>query len=145
MMAGYTEEQGVRYLSNEKNNYAELQQTVLFTINENGRLEKVGTSWKRDREYMQEYSIAQSPSKREDCKEFILHALGEAGGKMPIKELEDQAKENGYSDRTLRRAKDDLKNSKEIKYLQTGHGKEKTWYIELLTTAILPESAELIS
>ena len=90
MMAGYTEEQGVRYLSNEKNNYAELQQTILFTINKSGRLEKVGTSWKRDREYMQDYSIAQSPSKREDCKEFILHALGEAGGKMPIKDLGDR-------------------------------------------------------
>lgn len=29
-MVGFTEDQGVRYLSNEKNNYAELQETVLF-------------------------------------------------------------------------------------------------------------------
>lgn len=145
MMIGYTEEQGIRYLSNEKNNYTNLQETILFTINDSGRIEVTGTSWKRDREYMQDYSIAQSPSKRQDCKEFILHALGEAGGKMPIKDLEDQAKENGYSERTLKRAKDEMKNNKEIKYYATGFGKEKTWYIELLTTAILPESEELIS
>lgn len=139
MMAGYTEEQGIRYLSNEKNNYAELQQTVLFTINENGRLEKVGTSWKRDREYMQEYSIAQSPSKRQDCKEFILHALGEADGKMSVKELEEHAKESGYSYKTIRNAKDDLKKSCDIKYIQTGNGKDKTWYIELSTLVQIPD------
>lgn len=139
MMAGYTEEQGIRYLSNEKNNYAELQQTVLFTINENGRLEKVGTSWKRDREYMQEYSVAQSPSKREDCKEFILHSLGEAGGKMSVKELEESGKNAGYSYATIKRAKDELKDKKDIKYHATGFGKEKTWYIELYTLEQIPD------
>ena len=141
MMAGYTEEPGIRYLSNEKNNYTHLQETVLFTITDHGRLERTGTSWKRDREYMQEYCIAQSPTKRQDCREFILHTLGEAGGRMPVKDLEEQAKENGYSFRTLRRAKDELKESKDVKYLQSGHGKEKVWYIEL-TTVKLKEPEE---
>ncbi len=37
MMAGYTEEQGVRYLSNEKNNYEQLHgETILFTIDGDG-------------------------------------------------------------------------------------------------------------
>ena len=52
-MAGFTEEQGVRYLSNEKNNYAPLQETVLFTIDADEQIHKAGTSWKRDREYIQ--------------------------------------------------------------------------------------------
>ena len=139
MMIGYTEEQGIRYLSNEKNNYTSLQETVLFTINDNGRIEVTGTSWKRDREYMQEYSIAQSPSKRQDCKEFILHALGKADGKMSVKELEEHAKESWYSYKTIRNAKDDLKKSCDIKYIQTGNGKDKTWYIELSTLVQIPD------
>ena len=36
MMAGYTEDQGIRYLSNEKNNYAQLQETILFSIDDSG-------------------------------------------------------------------------------------------------------------
>ena len=88
---------------------------------------------------MQEYSIAQSPSKRQDCKEFILHALGKADGKMSVKELEEHAKESGYSYKTIRNAKDDLKKSCDIKYIQTGNGKDKTWYIELSTLVQIPD------
>lgn len=32
LMAGYTEDEGIRYLSNEKNNYTQKQETLLFTI-----------------------------------------------------------------------------------------------------------------
>lgn len=35
IMAGYTETQDIRYLSNEKNNYAPLQETILYSIDEN--------------------------------------------------------------------------------------------------------------
>lgn len=49
LMAGYTEDQGVRYLSNEKNNYTTLQETLLFTIDNSGQAHAEGTSWKRDR------------------------------------------------------------------------------------------------
>ena len=52
MMVGYTEAQGVWYLSKEKNNYAQLQEMVLFTISGDGQIEKEGTSWKRDLEYI---------------------------------------------------------------------------------------------
>ena len=49
---------------------------------------------------------------------------------MPSKELEDGAKAAGYSFRTLRRAKDDLKTTGQIKYFQTGSPKEKVWHIQ---------------
>lgn len=130
LMAGYTEDHGIRYLSNEKNNYSQLQETILFTINDDGQIQSEGTSWKRDREYMQENSISQSAPKRDDCKEYILHALDKAGGSIKSKELEEQVKQAGYSYITIRRAKDDLKKSGEIKYFATGFGKEKTWNIE---------------
>ena len=129
IMAGYTEEQGVRYISNEKNNYTQLQKTILFTIGESGIIQPCGTTWKRDREYMQENAIATSKPKREDCKDFIVHTLKEHGGSIKTKELEALAKENGYSHETLRRAKGELKDDNVIKYVQKGYENEKEWYI----------------
>lgn len=130
IMAGYTEDQGIRYLSNEKNNYTQLQKTLLFTIDENGQVLTEGTTWKRDREYMQEFAVAQSAPKREDCKEIILATLAENNGSMPTKELENTVKELGYSAITLRRAKEELKTDRKIKYSQIGVGTEKVWYTE---------------
>lgn len=130
IMTGFTEEQGIRYLSNEKNNYTELQETILYSFDENGLIQKEGTTWKRDREYMAETISATSAPKRDDCKEYILHALDDAGGSMKTKDLEEQAKEAGYSYITIRRAKDSLKKNGDIRYFQTGSAKEKTWYTE---------------
>lgn len=130
LMAGYTEEQGVRYLSNEKNNYSQLQETLLFNIDDNGQAQSVGSSWKRDREYTQDAAAAKTAPKREDCKEFILNALDEARGSMPSKELEEKAALEGYAFKTVRNAKDELKKDGKIKYLQTGSAKDKTWHVQ---------------
>ena len=143
MMAGYTEDQGVRYLSNEKNNYCELQETLLFSIDSDGQAQAEGTSWKRDREYTQESAANVSAPKREDCKDWVLHELDEAGGDMPSKDMDDKATLAGYSFRTLRRAKEDLKKTGEIKYFQTGGGKEKTWHIQKASVFTeLPDDTE---
>lgn len=130
IMAGFTEEQGVRYLSNEKNNYAQLQQTILFTIDDDGQPRKVGTSWKRDREYMLDADLSKSAPKREDCKGFILQTLDDAGGAMPVKDLEDAAKQAGYAYKTIRNAKDALKKEGAVKYFQTGGNGERVWHIQ---------------
>ena len=70
-------------------------------------------------------------SKREDCKEWILHELDEAGGSVPSKDLSDKARAEGYSADVLRRAKDELKKRREIHYYQTGSTKAKTWHVGL--------------
>ena len=139
IMAGFTEDQGIRYLSNEKNNYTELQETILFSIDQDGLIQREGTSWKRDKDYMADAAAATSAPKRDDCKEYILHALDEAGGSMKTKDLEEQARKAGYSYITSRRAKDDLKKNGDIKYFQTGSAKEKTWYIEKISFTETPE------
>ena len=139
LMAGYTEDQGVRYLSNEKNNYAQLQETVLFTIDQDGQAQVEGTSWKRDREYTQEAAVNTSAPKRDDCKEWILQELDEAGGAMPSKDMESKAKAAGYSFRTLRRAKDELKQAGTVKYFQTGGAKDKVWHIQKVGFTELPD------
>ena len=131
LMAGYTEEQGIRYFSNEKNNYDQLQETVLFSIDSEGQIVREGTSWKRDREYMQEAAVNFSAPKREDCKEWLLHTLDENGGSLATNELHDKGKAAGYSFSTLRRAKDELKKDGQIKYISTGSSRsgDKVWYV----------------
>ena len=91
-MLGCTEEHGVRYLSNEKNNYASLQETILFEIDANEQIHKAGSSWKRDRDYILGAETARSTPMREDCKAFILQALSEAGGAMPTDDLDSKVK-----------------------------------------------------
>ena len=142
IMAGNTEEQGIRYLSNEKNNYARLQETILFEITDGGQASATGTTWKRDREFTQESAAmsAKAP-KHDDCREWVLQQLDGAGGSLPSKELEAKAKEYGYCERTLRRVKDDLKSAKQIKYFTTGSPKagDRTWHIQKLDLHILPD------
>lgn len=134
MMAGYTEDQGVRYLSNEKNNYAPLQETILFTIDDNEQIHAVGTSWKRDREYIIGTEQAKSAPMREDCKAFIMKELHEAGGAMPTAELETKTKQAGFSFAAIKRAKQELKAGKAVKYFSTGSAKngDRVWHIQTL-------------
>lgn len=135
MMAGYTDEQGVRYLSNEKNNYAELQETILFTIDDSGQAIKTGTSWKRDKDYMQAAAFAAAPPVKEDCKDWIINELKQCaeGQNMSNKELEERARAKGYTHTTVRNAKKELKNEGRISMFSTGNPTTgKQWFIQSL-------------
>ena len=134
LMAGFTEEQGIRYLSNEKNNYAQLQETILFSIDSDEQIHKEGTSWRRDREYVMGAEQARSSPAREDCKAFIIQTLRETGGAMPTADLDEKAKAAGYSFTAIKRAKQDLKKDGDVKYFQTGGARtgDKVWHIQAL-------------
>ncbi len=144
MMAGFTEDKGVRYLSNEKNNYAPLQETVLFTIDADEQVHKAGTTWKRDREYVQGAEISKAAPVREDCKAFILQTLEEAGGVMPTATLEETAKSAGYSFSAITRAKKELKAERALKHFQTGSAKsgDKVWHMQLVSPEGFTEVSE---
>ena len=144
MMAGFTEDQGVRYLSNEKNNYAPPQETILFTIDADEQIHKAGTSWKRDREYVQGAEISKAAPVREDCKAFILQTLEEAGGVMPTATLEETAKSAGYSFSAITRAKKELKAERALKHFQTGSAKsgDKVWHMQLVNQDGFTETSE---
>ncbi len=138
IMMGYTEAQGIRYLSNEKNNYAKLQETVLFSINDSGQIVREGTSWKRDREYMQESAAAKAPTTREDCKEFILKMLETAPDHcVKSDDLTARAQANGYSYHALREAKRELKKAGTTENYTIGSAKngDRVWFIRLKPTA----------
>lgn len=136
IMGGYTENQGIRYLSNEKNNYAELQETVLFSINKAGQIVREGTSWKRDKEYVLDSSVAKSAPKREDCKDFILSTLQDAPSQcMKSDDVVKNAQEYGYSFRTVKRAREELNNegTTENYYIGTGKRGGRICFIRLRT------------
>ena len=134
IMAGYTESQGIRYLSNEKNNYASLQETILFSIDESGQIRREGTSWKRDKEYMLDATVAKSAPKREDCKDFILSVLKDAPGQcMKSDDLVKKAQEYGYSFETVKRARKELKDEGQVENYSTGSAKkgDRVWYVRI--------------
>jgi hypothetical protein len=68
---------------------------------------------------------------------------------MASKELEERAKEAGYSYHTLRRAKKELKEEKTVKFISTGSAKDgdRIWYITCLAEAAFPSegSDDLVS
>lgn len=132
LMAGFTEEQGIRYLSNKKNNYAQLQETILFSIDSNEQIHKEGTSWRRDREYVMGAEQARSSPVREDCKAFIIKTLHEAGGAMSTADLDKLATAAGYSFTAVKRAKQDLKKGGSVKYFHTGGNAARVWHIQAL-------------
>ena len=103
--------------------------TLLFSIDSDGQIIKEGTTWKRDRDFMQAAADFKGKSNREDCKEWVLHELDEAGGSVPSKDLADKARAEGYSAQTLRRAREELKKNKEIHNFSTGNAKNKTWHV----------------
>jgi RecA-family ATPase len=136
IMGGYTENQGIRYLSNEKNNYAELQETVLFSINKAGQIVREGTSWKRDKEYVLDSSVAKSAPRREDCKDFILSALQDAPSQcIKSDDLVRKAQEYGYAFDTIKRARKELNNEgvTENYYIGTGKRGGRLCFIRLKT------------
>ena len=119
----------INMLSNEKNNYASLQETVLFTIDEAGQPRRSGTSMKRDREYMLAAAAEiKNPTLCNDCKEALLQVLDENECSMAVKDMEAKLKEYGYTFRTIRRAKEDLCASSAIRVKPGGKG--APWVVE---------------
>lgn len=129
LMLGVTEEDGTRYISQEKSNYAALSQTVLFSI-ENGEINFKSYTDKRDRDYVlaADYAKFQSPQ-RSEAKDFILDFLKD--GERPVAELDETAEAIGISKATLKRAKTDLNKENRIRLRNTGSGQEKKHYISL--------------
>lgn len=70
---------------------------------------------------------------REQCKDFVVRKLIEANGSMTCKDLESKSTEEGYSVRTLIRAKESLRKEKKIKYVPIGSARcgNRCWFVKL--------------
>ena len=129
-MVGETKERSIRYISHEKCNYGVTGDTVLFSLQDEKVIFQDYTN-KKDRDFITEvnYSVRRAPQ-REEAKEFILDFLKD--GQKEISEMDEMAKAMGIKDKTLRRAKEDLKNDGTIRTFSKGFNPKK-WYA-LLTT-----------
>ena len=118
IMLGETEQKPIRYISQEKCNYAPLQKSILFEL-EDGQLKFKSYSDKHDKEFITErdYSVRVKPV-IEDAKEFILDTLNERK-QMEVSELDELAAIEGISKHSLKDAKAELKKE----------GKTHTWSI----------------
>lgn len=135
---------GQRYLSQEKSNYGELQETVLFTL-EDEKAAFRGTSTLRDRDYIltSQYENKGKPQ-RAEAKDMILFYLesvedpetGETG-RIETGDLDAMLQRAGVSKSTAARAKAELSNEGRIRTESGGFGKGKKWY-----TALCPVSNE---
>lgn len=131
IMAGETDQNGVRYLSHEKSNYSMTGKTILYTI-DNEIVHYQGTTDKKDKDFVlsHDYTSRQAPQ-RDEAKEFILDFLSD--GEKEVAELDEMAAAMSISKGTMTRAKADLKKDRAIKTWSRGYGKDKKWYISLTT------------
>lgn len=135
---------GQRYLSQEKVNYGEQQETVLFTL-EDEKPAFRGKSSMRDRDFVltNQYNNKAQPQ-RESAKELILWHLesvedpqtGETG-RLETGDLDAMLKNAGVSKSTAARAKAELVKEGRIRTEAQGFGKGKKW-----VTALCKDSNE---
>ena len=135
------------FFSNEKNSYAPLQQTVLYTIEDGGRLNYAGESDKDFAGYAFAPSREQKPERQvtqtELCGERILSLLQE-NGEMTVKDLDETLLSTGFSAKICRIAKQNLeqkgfilRSQESIPDAETGK-KTTHWIIRLKS----PETKE---
>ena len=130
IMAGETNEPGVRYLSHEKSNYGPTGSTVLYSI-EDEVIRFKGYTIMKDKDFVSEasYNTRQAPAKA-GAKELILDFLMD--GEKEVSELDELAKIEGVSKNAMRDAKAELKKEGRTKTWCVGYGKEKKWFIRLV-------------
>lgn len=131
LMVGDTTEEDRWYISQEKNSYAKLSGTIIYTI-----VEGVATWWansdKKDRDFVQEISKAKTDAKQsgdiQNACNFILSSIAETKDKqMLVSELDDVMKAASFSSYMIRTAKAHLKEDKLIFYKRNGY--EGQFYI----------------
>lgn len=125
-----------RYCSQEKSSYGKEQQTVLFRIAGNA-VEFASYTDKKDRDFILAAARNGRPAPARDAaEEFIIEYL-EEHGECPVKVLDDAAKNSLIAGKTLRSAKERLKEQGKITMRQAGNGSGKgvAWYISLQDNA----------
>lgn len=131
IMAGETNDSGIRYLAHEKSNYGPAGSTILYTINDE-IIQFKGYTQKKDKDFVSEtdYSTRQGPQ-REEAKEFILDFLKD--GEKEVSDLDEMAAAMSISKNALKNAKSNLKKEDKIKTWSVGFN-PKRYYISLIAT-----------
>lgn len=135
LMAGFSDQKGTWYISNEKNSYAARQRTALFTV-EDDQVTPKGFTDKTDRDFVMCTGDYERPAPaRDEAKNLILDVLKD--GEMAVKEMDEVVKSYGISAQSLRRAKEELRETGILKFRRESQGKGKgvKWFV----SAPIPE------
>lgn len=129
IMAGETNEQGLRYLSHEKSNYGLTGDSILYEIKDEVASFK-GVTCKKDKDFVTEIDyITRRAPQMEEAKEFVLDFLKD--GEKEVSEIDNMAEAMSISKNALKNAKAELKKSGKIKTWSIGFNPKK--YITSLT------------
>lgn len=135
LMIGETGEGKNRYLSQEKNSYAEQKATVLFKLTSAG-VEYRGTSPKKDRDFiLQQQMAGREPSPQRVEAEEIINEILKVGEPMELNELKETVLAAGVSDSSYKRTKAAMLKANKLKQTRVGIGRGKgaKFYIEKCT------------
>lgn len=110
LFVGADPETGYRYLSHEKSNYGQTQTTILFSIEEGGRLKHEGHSSKKDRDFQGMKMVqTQNAPKRDAAAEAILKYLDvQDKRESTMQDMEAAMDAYGHSKDSVKRAKQHL-------------------------------------
>ena len=120
----------IRFISNEKNSYAPLQQTLLYSFDERGLIRSGWTTPRRFADFVRDEPYGEKQEKKKSqkelCKEEILRILQEKG-EMKVSELDELMKAAEFGTKTCNTAKTELVNSGEIERDRT----KNEWTVRL--------------
>lgn len=122
LMAGVGDDGSV-HVTHEKSNFAKLQDSVVFTFDDDRRINVIERNTKRDRDYMVDRTERKSGMNATDeAIESICSYLG-GGKEVCVGELDDAMIALGISKNALKNAKKGLKDSKKLIFKPMGKGK----------------------
>lgn len=131
LFVGKTSQSDIRYISQEKGNYTSdnnRMKTQLFSLVD-GHIEHRGSTDKKYFDFATERLFKKDTSIKSNAKDFILELLKD--GEIKVSTLKESAQAYGISEKTLTRAKNELKKANKINYRKesAGKGKGVEWYI----------------
>ena len=118
IMCGFGENKQ-RYISLEKSSYANHMEvpTIIFSLDE-GKVHFVETTPKKMKDFVKdardqrkEAAQLDHPTKKQECANEILRILSEYNGECPGEIMVGLLSESGYSNKTIRTAREDLQKA----------------------------------
>lgn len=121
LMVGDTEDEGIKYLSQEKSNYGQTRDTLLFK-NENGNPTFHAWSKAKDRDFVmvqtKKRNETSTVSSSDEAKDVIMSELEDHPEGVSTGDLTEMLKEIGFKDWAVQKAKSELKKEKKIVYFR---------------------------
>jgi len=133
LMSGSIRDSETRYLSHEKSNYGDLQDTILYDF-DNGHLKVTGRSDKRDGFYqkLKSSGFTTAAPALSEAESFLIDLLSN-GQPMETAYVDARAKDYGISPTALRRAKSSLGKEHKITRFSTGIKSSKKHFMQIVT------------